>query len=35
MAFNEEQHIKALVNMYRQGFVMVLDTLLQKQSKGT
>ena len=34
MAFSEEKHIQALVNMYRQGFVNVLNTLLQKQAKG-
>lgn len=34
MAFNEEKHIQALVNLYRQGFVNVLNTLLQKQAKG-
>ena len=34
MAFNEEKHIQALVNMYRQGFINVLNTLLQKQAKG-
>jgi len=34
MAFNEEKHIQALVNLYRQGFVSILNTLLQKEAKG-
>jgi len=34
MAFDEEKHIQALVNLYRQGFINVLNTLFQKQAKG-
>lgn len=34
MAFDEQKHIQALVNQYRQGFVSVLNTLLQKEAKG-
>lgn len=34
MAFNEEKHIQALVNMYRQGFINILNTLIQKERKG-
>lgn len=34
MAFDEEKHIQALVNMYRQGFINILNTLLQKERKG-
>ena len=34
MAFNEEKHIQVLVNLYRQGFINVLNTLFQKQAKG-
>jgi SPP1 gp7 family putative phage head morphogenesis protein len=34
MAFNEEKHIQALVNLYRQGFINILNTLLQKERKG-
>ena len=34
MAFNEEKHIQALVNLYRQGFINILNTLFQKEAKG-
>lgn len=33
MAFNEQKQVQALVNMYRAGFVEVLNILLQKESK--
>ena len=34
MAFNEEKHIQTLVNLYRQGFINILNTLFQKEAKG-